>query len=150
MFTKIKGQVHLPRKLCIIYQNDISSRLAKTQTVIDWLSVIWKSDLFDKMKTHFFSCSGCFHTTIWMHHMDAGIVYRKNLDGNCIKMLQDVLNKSWKQNPTKQQLYGYFPSITKTIQIRQTRHAGHCWRSKDELITDILLWSCSNGSWTNS
>ena len=33
----------------------------------------------------------------------------------------------------------------KTIQVRRTRHAGHCWRSKDELISDILLWSPSHG-----
>ena len=24
--------------------------------------------------------------------------------------------------------------------MRRTRHAGHCWRSKDELISDVLLW----------
>ena len=29
---------------------------------------------------------------------------------------------------TKQQLYRYLPPITKTIQIRRTRHAGHGWR----------------------
>ena len=25
--------------------------------------------------------------------------------------------------------------------LRWTRHAGHCWRSKDELISDVLLWT---------
>ena len=38
----------------------------------------------------------------------------------------------------KQQLYGHLPPISKMIQIRWTRHAGHCWRSKDELIGDVL------------
>ena len=33
----------------------------------------------------------------------------------------------------------------KTIQVRQTRHAGHCWRSKVELISYILLWTSSHG-----
>ena len=33
----------------------------------------------------------------------------------------------------------------KTIKIRQTRHAGPCWRSRDELISDILLWTPSHG-----
>ena len=33
------------------------------------------------------------------------------------------------------------PPITKTIQVRRARHAGHCWRSKDELISDVLLWT---------
>ena len=35
--------------------------------------------------------------------------------------------------------------ITKTIQVRRTRHAGHCWRSKDELISDVLLWAPTHG-----
>ena len=46
---------------------------------------------------------------------------------------------------TKQQLYRYLPPITKTIQIRRTRHAGHGWRSRDELISDVLLWTPSHG-----
>ena len=46
----------------------------------------------------------------------------------------------WRQHPTRHQLYGHLPTITKTIQVRQTRHAGHCWRSRDELISDVLLW----------
>ena len=44
------------------------------------------------------------------------------------------INKFWRQHPTKQQLYGYLTLITKTIKIKRTRHAGHCWRSRDELI----------------
>ena len=48
-------------------------------------------------------------------------------------------------HPTKQQLYGHLPPIMKTIQVRQTRHAGHSWRSRDELISDVLLWTPSHG-----
>ena len=33
----------------------------------------------------------------------------------------------------------------KTIQVRRTRNAGHCWRSKDEPISDVLLWTPSHG-----
>ena len=49
------------------------------------------------------------------------------------------------QHPTKHQLYGHLPPITKTIQVRRTRHAGHCWRSWNELISDILLWTPTYG-----
>ena len=49
--------------------------------------------------------------------------------------------KSWRQRPTRHQLYGHLTPITKTIQVRRTRHAGHCWRSSDELISDVLLWT---------
>ena len=50
------------------------------------------------------------------------------------------LNKSWRQHPTRHQLYGHLPPITKTIQVRRARHAGHCWRSRDE-----LLWTPTHG-----
>ena len=58
----------------------------------------------------------------------------KKLNGNYTRM-------SWRQHPTRHLLYSHPPPITKTIQARRTRHAVHCWRSKDELISDILLWT---------
>ena len=56
----------------------------------------------------------------------------KKLDGNYTRMLRAILNKSWRQHPSKHQLYGHLPPITKTI---------HCWRSRNELICDVLLWT---------
>ena len=29
--------------------------------------------------------------------------------------------------------------------MTSTRHAGHCWRSRDELISDVFLWTPSHG-----
>ena len=69
----------------------------------------------------------------------------KKLDGNYTRMLWAILNKSWRQHLTKQQLYDHLPPITKTIKVRRTRHAGYCWRSRDELISDVLLWTHSHG-----
>ena len=69
----------------------------------------------------------------------------KKIDGNYTRMLRAILNKSWRQHPTKQQLYGHLPSITKTIQVRLTSHARQCWRRRDEFIRDILLWTSSHG-----
>ena len=75
----------------------------------------------------------------------------KKLDGNYTRMLRAILNKSWQQQPTRHQLYGHLPPITKTIQVRRIRHAGHCWRSRDELIRDVLLWipthGCAKAGW---
>ena len=67
------------------------------------------------------------------------------LDGNYARMLRAILNKSWRQHPTGHQLYGHQPPITKTIQVRRTRRAGHCWKSKDELISDVLQWTPAYG-----
>ena len=69
----------------------------------------------------------------------------KKIDGNYTRMLQAILNKSWQQHPTRHQLYGHLPPIMKTTQVRQTRHAGHCWRIRDELISDVLLWTPTYG-----
>ena len=69
----------------------------------------------------------------------------KKVDGKYTRMLQAILNESWWQHPTRHQLYGHLPPIMKTIQVRRTRHAGHCWRSRDELISDVFLWTPTYG-----
>ena len=44
-----------------------------------------------------------------------------------------------KENKTV--LNGQLSPISPTIQFRRTRYVGHCKRSKDELISDIPLWT---------
>ena len=122
-------------------EKDIETRLTKAWTAINRLSIIWKSDLTDKMKRSFFQAAvrsillyGCTTWTLTKR-------LEKKLDGNYTRMLRAILNKSWRQHLTRYQLYGHLPPITKTIQVRRTRHAGHCWRSRGELIRDVLLWT---------
>ena len=112
-------------------EKDIDTRLTKAWTAIDRLSIIWKSDLTDKMKRIFFQAAvvsillyGCTTRTLTKR-------LEKKLDGHYTRMLRAILNKSWWQHPTKHQLYGHLPPITKTIQVRRSRHAGHCWRSRN-------------------
>ena len=126
-------------------EKDIDTRLSKAWTAIDKISIIWKSDLTDKIKRSFFQAAvvsmllyGCTTWTLTKR-------LEKKLDGNYTRMLRAILNKSWQQLPKKHQLYGHQPPITKTIQVRRTRHAGHCWRSRDELIRDVLLWTPAYG-----
>ena len=69
----------------------------------------------------------------------------EKIDGNYTRMLCAILNKSWQQHPTKHQLYDHLPPISKTVQVRRTRHAGHSWRSRDELISYLLLWNPTYG-----
>ena len=122
-------------------ENDRSIQLVKAWTAIDRLLIIWKSDLSDKIKCNFFPEAidsillyGCTTWTLTK-------CIEKKLDGNCTRILGAILNKSWKQHLTKQQLYGHLPPISKTIQIWWTWHVGHSWRSKDEPISDILQWT---------
>ena len=126
-------------------EKDINTWLTKLSTAVNRLSVIWKSDLTDKIKHVFFQAAvvsillyGCSTWTLTKR-------MEKKLDGNYSKMLRAILNQSWWQHATKQQLYGHLPPITKIMQVKRTRHAGHCWRSRDELISHIVLSTPSYG-----
>ena len=68
-------------------------------------------------------------------------IYKKKIDSNHTRMLQAILNKSRRQQRTKQQLYGQLPPITKTLKIRRTLHVEHYWRGRYELISDVRLWT---------
>ena len=92
--------------------NDISTRLAKAWSAIDVLSVISKSELSDKLKRNFFEAA---YYTMEAPHGRWLSVGRKS---NCATIT----------------------SISKTIKIRWTTHAGHWCGSREELISDIPLW----------
>ena len=132
-FTYIGSSVASTKK-------DIDTRLTKAWTAINRLLIIWKSDLTDKMKCSFFQAAvasillyGCSTWTLTKR-------LEKKLDGNYTRMLRAILNKSWRQHHSRHQLFGHLPPITKTIQVRRTRHAGHCWRSRDDPHT----WPCKS------
>ena len=78
---------------------DINTRLTKAWIAIDRLSIIWKSDVTDKMKCSFFQAAvesillyGC---TTWTQTKRL----EKKLDDNYTRM-RAILNKSWQQHPT--------------------------------------------------
>ena len=78
------------------------TRLTKAWTAINRLSIIWKSDLTDEMKRSFFQAAvtsillyGCTTWTLTKR-------LEKKLDGNYTRMLRAILNKSWRQPPTRQ------------------------------------------------
>ena len=80
-------------------EKDIDTRLTKAWTAINRLSIIWKSDLTDKMKRSFFQAAvtsillyGCTTWTLTKR-------LEKKLDGNSIRMLRAIFNKSWRQHP---------------------------------------------------
>ena len=98
-FTYLGSSVESTKK-------DLETRLTKAWIAITRLSIIWKSDLTDKMKRSFFQAAvtsillyGCTTWTLTKR-------LEKKLDGNYTRMLRAILNKSWRQHPTRHQLYG--------------------------------------------
>ena len=76
----------------------------------------------------------------------------KKFNSNYTRMIRAILNKYWRQHRTKQHLYSHLPPIRETIKVRRSRHAGYCWRSRDELLSspvDPFTWT-SKGRKTSS
>ena len=72
----------------------------------------------------------------------AGEEARQQLHKNAASIIEQVLVAT---PPQGTNYMATCLSSWKTIQVRRTRHAGHCWRSRDELISDILLWTPTYG-----
>ena len=75
-------------------EKDIDTRLTKAWTAINRLSIIWRSDLTDKMKRSFFQAAvasillyGCTTWTLTKR-------LEEKLDGNYTRILRAILNKS--------------------------------------------------------
>ena len=120
---------------------DINTPIGKAWTVIDSILVIVKSDLTDEIKRSDFQAAVLSMLLYVCTTRTLTERMEKKLDGNYPRILRAILNKFWRQHPTKQQLHGHLPTITKTIKVRRIRHVEHCWRSGDKLVSDLLLWT---------
>ena len=85
-------------------EKDIDTRLTKAWTAIDRLSIIWKSNLTDKMKRSFFQAAvvsilqyGC---TTWMLTKRVGEEARRQLYKNVASNIEQVLAATPHTAPT--------------------------------------------------
>ena len=76
--------------------------IGKGWTAINRLMTLWKCNLSDNIKWEFFQTGAIsvllYGFNTWTLLKDS----EKKLDGDYTRMLHAVLNKSWKQQPTKQ------------------------------------------------
>ena len=93
----------------------------------------------------FLPSSGRVDTAVWMYHLDTnkttGEEARQQLHKNIASKIEKVLAVTLHKAPTIRPPASHH----KTIQVKRTRHEGHCWRSRDKLISDILLWTPTYG-----
>ena len=91
-FTYLRSSVSSTEK-------DTDMRLTKAWTAIDKPSIIWKSDLTDKMKCSFFQDAV---VSILLYGYNTWMLTKwleKKLDGNYTRMLRAILTKSWCNTP---------------------------------------------------
>ena len=92
------------------------------------------------MKRSFFQAAVCVDTAIWMHHMDAYEAAGEEADGNYTRMLRAVLNKSWRQHPTRLQLYGHLPPSQKLYKFDEPDTRDTAGEARTSSISDVLLY----------
>ena len=98
-FILDSGDLLLPSSSVFIFSllpGMFDTWLTKAWTAIDRLLIIWKSDMTDKMKRNFFQAAvisillyGCTTWTLTKRP-------KKELDGNYIRILRAIVNKSWR------------------------------------------------------
>ena len=119
-------------------------RLPKAWTVIEKLSIIWKSNLSDKIK-RIFPSSGRVNSIIWMHHRDSVQTYCEETLRELLKKdtiyIEQILEATSYETAVLQPLISYLW----TIQIRRTKYEDYCWKSKDGHIKEFLQWTPSHG-----
>ena len=54
-------------------------------------------------------------------------------------MLRMVLNISWKQHVTNEELYGDMPKLSCKVRERRLGLAGHCVRHREEIASKLVL-----------
>ena len=67
---------------------------------------------------------------IWCTTWTLTKLLKKKLDGNYTRMLRVILNKSWRQHPTRHQLYGHLPpsrNLSKLDEPDTQDTAGEAW-----------------------
>ena len=84
------------------------------------------------------SCRKCF-TVYGSESWTVTDILSTRIDGTYTRLFRAALNVSWKQQYlTNRQLYG-------VIQVRRLQFAGHCYRSKNEVVNRVILWEPRHG-----
>ena len=125
---------------------EIKIIIAKSWVALDKLSSIWKSPLSTTLKRNLFRAVVEYVLLYGSKAWTLTKKHEKKLDGTYTRILRAILNISWKEHPTKIGHYGNISPLTSIIRIRRTRFAGHCYRSEEEIVKYVLLWTPNHGT----
>ena len=92
---------------------------------------------------HFHKKRTVAHVTLFCMPLFA---LEKQLDGCFTWLLRADLNITLRDHISKKELYGDLPPISASLQIRWLKFIVHCWRSKNETVSQLLLWDPKRGS----
>ena len=63
-----------------------------------------------------------------------------------LKLLRVVKNVTWRQHIANEVLHAGLPKIWTTVRERRLSFSGHCWRSRNEVVSNLVLWEPKHGN----
>ena len=122
-------------------EKDFNVRKALTWKACNKLNKIWQSNLPNALKLQTFKT---LIEPILLYGSETWTMTRameKSIDGCYTNRLKRVQNLNWVDHPTLAQIYKGLPRISDILASRRLRFSGHCFRAKEEIISNLLLWS---------
>ena len=126
-------------------EKDVLIRISKACSALDRLRTIWKSTLPEQIKKGFFRA---VVESVLLYGSSAWTLTKRlesKRNGTYTRILRAILNIHWSAHPSKQHFYGNLVQMTSVIKERRTRFSGHCYRTKDEVVSDLILWTPKHG-----
>ena len=129
----------------VALNNYVKVRIRKARHALHQLDTIWKSRIAGGLKT------GIFRATVEIVLLYASTAWTptqsvdEKFEGACGKMLRVVKDVTSQKHLTKEVLSAGLPRISTRIRERSLRFGGHCWRSKNEDVSDLVLWGPKHG-----
>ena len=106
---------------------------------------VWKSSMHAELKKKLFVTTieaillyGCEPWTLTARD-------ESRLDGYYTRMLRMIMNITWMDKITNEDLYGNLPRISNKIRERRLKLAGHCVRLSELEVSNLVLWEPTQG-----
>lgn len=119
-------------------KKDFLTRKAQAWKACNKLHTIWQSNISRKTKLAFFRA--CIES-ILLYGSETWTMKKElqdRLDGTYTRLLMRVQNISWREHKTKAEIYDGVPQVSSIVAQRRARFAGHCYRAKDQIISDVI------------
>ena len=147
-------ELHLKKVMTFVYLGswintcgkDISTRIAKAWSIHKKMDTVWKSNLSRQIKISFLKATV---ETVFLYGYATWTKTKsleKRLGGTYTRLLRAALNVRWQSHTTNKVLYENLPKVSTVVKETRLRFYGHCWRIKDEIIEQLLMWQPPYGN----
>ena len=124
---------------------DIKVRKGQAWAALNKMDIIWKSPLKRETKIGIFKSTVEYVLLYGSETWTLNKKLNKSIDGCYTRMIRKVLNVSWKQHLTNQELYGELPPVSNIIRQRRLKFAGHTVRHPEQTVSEVVLWEPTHG-----